>query len=193
MRSVATDHRPGTQHIAAPCPATCAKPSRSAAAPLLYLHAQCLLVAPTAGPTATALAPPALPSTALSPTTPPPQIYAVCQSNGRIAYKRAGGSRLITHNEHWKSQIRHALYTGERFQRCASRGCWSAGGFGAEVWRGTLGGGMRCTPGSASNSALSLGRYALRMHSCAWCGLGWRHTCMTQSAACVLVGSPPYR
>ncbi|PRW33778.1 Winged helix-turn-helix DNA-binding domain [Chlorella sorokiniana] len=45
------------------------------------------------------------------------EIYAVCQSNGRIAYKRAGGSRLITHNEHWKSQIRHALYTGERFQR----------------------------------------------------------------------------
>lgn len=50
---------------------------------------------------------------------PPPalQIYAVCQLHGRIAYKRAGGSRLITHNEHWKSQIRHALYTGERFQR----------------------------------------------------------------------------
>jgi hypothetical protein len=41
----------------------------------------------------------------------------VCQTNGRIAYKRAGGSRLITANDHWKSQIRHALYTGGRFQR----------------------------------------------------------------------------
>ncbi|KAK2078102.1 hypothetical protein QBZ16_003970 [Prototheca wickerhamii] len=47
------------------------------------------------------------------------QIYQLCHSRGRIAYKRSGGSRLITHNEHWKSQIRHALYTNPRFQRCA--------------------------------------------------------------------------
>ena len=58
----------------------------------------------------------------------PPQIYEVCASNGRIAYKRAGGSRLITANDHWKSQIRHALYTGDRFQR------WVGG------WAGWLGG-----------------------------------------------------
>ncbi|GAB4823566.1 hypothetical protein N2152v2_010612 [Parachlorella kessleri] len=45
------------------------------------------------------------------------EVYEVCQRNGRIAYKRAGGSRLITSNEHWKSQIRHALYTSDRFQR----------------------------------------------------------------------------
>eukprot|EP00887_Chlorella_sp_A99_P008122 scaffold12.g8122.t1 len=44
-------------------------------------------------------------------------IYEACHGSGRIAYKRAGGSRLITANDHWKSQIRHALYTGERFQR----------------------------------------------------------------------------
>jgi hypothetical protein len=41
----------------------------------------------------------------------------VCEGNGRIAYRRAGGSRLITSNDHWKSQVRHALYTGGRFQR----------------------------------------------------------------------------
>lgn len=46
-----------------------------------------------------------------------PQVYEVCQRNGRIAYKRAGGSRLITSNDHWKSQIRHALYTSDRFER----------------------------------------------------------------------------
>jgi hypothetical protein len=51
------------------------------------------------------------------------QIYGVCQSNGRIAYKRAGGSRLITSNDHWKSQMRHALYTGDRFQRCLAVLC----------------------------------------------------------------------
>ncbi len=33
-------------------------------------------------------------------------IYASCKANGRIVYKRSGGSRLITDNEHWKSQIR---------------------------------------------------------------------------------------
>ena len=45
------------------------------------------------------------------------QIYEACKERGRIAYKRSGGSRLITHNEHWKSQIRHALYTSDRFVR----------------------------------------------------------------------------
>jgi hypothetical protein len=44
-------------------------------------------------------------------------IYKYCQTNGRIVYKRSGGSRLITDNEHWKSQIRHALYTSGRFVR----------------------------------------------------------------------------
>ena len=45
------------------------------------------------------------------------QVYQACEERGRIAYKRSGGSRLITHNDHWKSQIRHALYTCDRFQR----------------------------------------------------------------------------
>ncbi len=45
------------------------------------------------------------------------QIYRACEERGRIAYKRSGGSRLITHNDHWKSQIRHALYTCNRFKR----------------------------------------------------------------------------
>ena len=49
----------------------------------------------------------------------PAQIYRACEKRGRIAYKRSGGSRFITHNDHWKSQIRHALYTGDRFVRCA--------------------------------------------------------------------------
>ncbi len=52
----------------------------------------------------------------------PPQIYRACEVRGRIAYKRSGGSRFITHNDHWKSQIRHALYTGDRFVRCAAPG-----------------------------------------------------------------------
>lgn len=60
---------------------------------------------------------PALPACTTTSPPPPLQIYGVCQSNGRIAYKRAGGSRLITSNDHWKSQMRHALYTGDRFQR----------------------------------------------------------------------------
>lgn len=50
----------------------------------------------------------------------PLQIYEVCERNGRIAYRRAGGSRLITSNDHWKSQVRHALYTGDRFRRVSS-------------------------------------------------------------------------
>ena len=45
------------------------------------------------------------------------QVYQACEERGRIAYKRSGGSRLITHNDHWKSQIRHALYTCDRFKR----------------------------------------------------------------------------
>ena len=73
---------------------------------------------PVLGPTAPNRRPPSSPHP--TPRLPPPspgQIYAVCQTSGRIAYKRAGGSRLITANDHWKSQIRHALYTGDRFQR----------------------------------------------------------------------------
>ena len=44
-------------------------------------------------------------------------IYSICQKEGRIASKHGNGSRLITANEHWKSQIRHALYTSPRFRR----------------------------------------------------------------------------
>lgn len=51
------------------------------------------------------------------PHTHRTQIYAACAANGRIAYKRTAGSRSITDNDHWKSQIRHALYTGDRFAR----------------------------------------------------------------------------
>ena len=47
-------------------------------------------------------------------------IYSICQRAGRIASKHGGGSRLITANEHWKSQIRHALYTSPRFKRIGS-------------------------------------------------------------------------
>jgi len=50
------------------------------------------------------------------------QIYEVCDRNGRIAYRRADGSRLITTNDHWKSQVRHALYTGGRFERVPGNG-----------------------------------------------------------------------
>lgn len=53
------------------------------------------------------------------------EIYRACEARGRIAYKRSGGSRLITHNEHWKSQIRHALYTCPRFVRA---------GLGEDFW-----------------------------------------------------------
>lgn len=53
------------------------------------------------------------------------EIYWACEARGRIAYKRSGGSRLITHNEHWKSQIRHALYTCPRFIRA---------GLGEDFW-----------------------------------------------------------
>ena len=47
-------------------------------------------------------------------------IYSICQRAGRIASKHGAGSRLITANEHWKSQIRHALYTSPRFKRIGS-------------------------------------------------------------------------
>ena len=47
-------------------------------------------------------------------------IYKVCEQHGRIAYRRADGSRIITCNDHWKSQVRHALYTGGKFQRVVS-------------------------------------------------------------------------
>ena len=47
-------------------------------------------------------------------------IYSICQREGRIASKHGAGSRLITSNEHWKSQIRHALYTSPRFKRMGS-------------------------------------------------------------------------
>ena len=47
-------------------------------------------------------------------------IYSICQRAGRIASKHGAGSRLITANEHWKSQIRHALYTSSRFKRIAN-------------------------------------------------------------------------
>mmetsp|Transcript_29833 Transcript_29833/g.65204 ORF Transcript_29833/g.65204 Transcript_29833/m.65204 type:complete len:484 (-) Transcript_29833:388-1839(-) len=54
------------------------------------------------------------------------QIYETCEKQGRIAYKRSGGSRNITANEHWKSQIRHALYTSARFCRAPNNDdCWS--------------------------------------------------------------------
>ena len=43
------------------------------------------------------------------------QIYTTCEEKGRIAYKHGKGSRLIIANEHWKSQIRHALYTSPRW------------------------------------------------------------------------------
>ncbi|GMH38463.1 hypothetical protein BSKO_06347 [Bryopsis sp. KO-2023] len=46
------------------------------------------------------------------------QIYTACQVRGRITHRRTGGSRLITQNENWKCQIRHALYTAPRFKRC---------------------------------------------------------------------------
>lgn len=53
-------------------------------------------------------------------------IYSICQRAGRIASKHGAGSRLITANEHWKSQIRHALYTSSRFKRIANDD-WTVG------------------------------------------------------------------
>ena len=64
------------------------------------------------------------------------QIYYACEERGRIAYKRSGGSRLITHNDHWKSQIRHALYTSSRFERCCDvlHSAGAASHFAAATW-----------------------------------------------------------
>ena len=82
------------------------------------------------------------------------QIYRACEIRGRIAYKRSGGSRLITQNDHWKSQIRHALYTSERFVRCAFEvaACHLSSLPWADVWNvyevdsGWLGGTSTCRP-----------------------------------------------
>ena len=53
------------------------------------------------------------------------EIYSTCEREGRIAYKHGKGSRLLTANEHWKSQIRHALYTSPRFKRVDDGEAWS--------------------------------------------------------------------
>jgi hypothetical protein len=45
------------------------------------------------------------------------QVYAAARDCGRIAYKRAEGSRVLTDNDHWKAQIRHTLYTTKYFER----------------------------------------------------------------------------
>lgn len=43
----------------------------------------------------------------------------MCKADGRIVCKRTGDVRLITDNTHWKSQVRHTLYTGnDKFRRC---------------------------------------------------------------------------
>jgi len=44
-----------------------------------------------------------------------------------LLFSRADGkgSRLLTANEHWKSQIRHALYTSPRFKRVDDGEAWS--------------------------------------------------------------------
>ena len=49
------------------------------------------------------------------------EIYAFCEIHGRIIYKKTGGSRWIAENQHYKSQIRHALYTSGKFARCANQ------------------------------------------------------------------------
>jgi hypothetical protein len=53
--------------------------------------------------------------------SPASQIYQACEKNGRILFHRTGGFRVIVNNEHWKSQIRHTLYTSGRFVRCSGR------------------------------------------------------------------------
>ena len=50
------------------------------------------------------------------------EIYSICEKHGRIAHKHNRKSRLITSNVHWKSQVRHALYTSKRFTRTESKG-----------------------------------------------------------------------
>eukprot|EP00201_Polytomella_parva_P004610 CAMPEP_0175083824 /NCGR_PEP_ID=MMETSP0052_2-20121109/27634_1 /TAXON_ID=51329 ORGANISM="Polytomella parva, Strain SAG 63-3" /NCGR_SAMPLE_ID=MMETSP0052_2 /ASSEMBLY_ACC=CAM_ASM_000194 /LENGTH=385 /DNA_ID=CAMNT_0016355391 /DNA_START=28 /DNA_END=1182 /DNA_ORIENTATION=- len=54
------------------------------------------------------------------------QVYAVCQDIGYVVDCRKGGWRLIINSKHWKSQIRHTLYTSFRFQRCQE---------GGDLWR----------------------------------------------------------
>lgn len=101
------------------CPPAAGRRSRLQREPSLAQAAALALACSDAAPPRSIPLPHTAPR--LFPACVRAQIYAVCQSNGRIAYKRAGGSRLITANDHWKSQIRHALYTGDRFQRCAPR------------------------------------------------------------------------
>jgi len=66
------------------------------------------------------------------------QIYTTCEQKGRIAYKHGKGSRLITANEHWKSQIRHALYTSPRFSRIQGGDDWSVSSGHGDMPKTTL-------------------------------------------------------
>jgi len=50
------------------------------------------------------------------------EIYDACEKHGRIAHKHNRKSRVITSNGHWKSQVRHALYTSKRFTRNDAKG-----------------------------------------------------------------------
>ena len=50
------------------------------------------------------------------------EIYETCEKHGRIAHKHNRKSRVITSNGHWKSQVRHALYTSKRFTRNDAKG-----------------------------------------------------------------------
>lgn len=137
--------------------------------------------APLHRPQACRLLAPACPRAHARFPAPPPgwlQIYAVCQASGRIAYKRSGGSRLIASNEHWKSQIRHALYTGERFQR------WAAGdaGCGAAAFgtgRRASGAGSRSWKAGRQRS--HSGRRPLVSH--AW----WLQACPQRKLLCPFV------
>lgn len=45
------------------------------------------------------------------------EVYAACKTMGRIVCRKTGGWRWIGDNEHWKSQVRHTLYTSDRFAR----------------------------------------------------------------------------
>eukprot|EP00884_Botryococcus_braunii_P001913 jgi/Botrbrau1/11722/Bobra.0195s0049.1 len=60
------------------------------------------------------------------------QMYSTVRECGRIAYKRADGSRLLTDNDHWKAQIRHTLYTGRKFERVKDEdGYWRV----SSIWK----------------------------------------------------------
>mgnify|MGYP002633448961 CR=1 FL=1 len=50
------------------------------------------------------------------------EIYEVCEKHGRVAHKHNRKSRVVTSNGHWKSQVRHALYTSKRFTRINAKG-----------------------------------------------------------------------